>query len=323
MPLRVAIIGLGQIGSSMGLAYSKYPEKLTCVGYDDVSINAKAALKVGAITKGYHALKRCINESKVIILACPVDEVKRILSIVAEYALEGSIIIDTSPVKTQVAEWAQEILPESIFFTGWTLALNIEQEIKAAREDLFSNSMIGINATSGTPGEALTLNSDLVYLLGAKPFFLDSIEADGLIAMGHELPRVAALALLLATVDSSGWLEARKLAGANYAKATLPVMSVIEREELGMSMLINRDNIVRLIDDLIRSLWRVRGHLEADDAGALKEDLEHTIQQRLLWLEQRQRNTWSTPNQVKQLPVERQPLLGNWLKSRITKGKDS
>lgn len=328
MTLQIAIIGLNKIGASMGLVFSKSSHNLHCVGYDGEPHIGKAAEKLRAVEQSYLSLPRCIRRSSVVILTNPVDEVRLTLEVIADHASPGTVVIDTSPIKGEVSNWVQAILPEGIYFTGWTLALNPEHlhsselGIGAAAADLFENSLIGITDPPGTPGKVLTLSSDLITVLGATPFFIGDIEADGLIAMGHELPRVAAIALLLATVDSSGWHEARKLAGPDYAKATLPVLSVPERDELGMSMIFNRENIMRLIDDLIRSLIRLRGHLEASDASSLKDDLERTIHERIAWLEARKKMSWDVQKQASSTPFKRRSVLGNWLQSKINQGKD-
>lgn len=327
MTLRLAIVGLNRIGASIGLALSRYPETLTCVGYDEEPGVARLAAKMGAVTESYLTLQSCVQETRVIILACPLDEVRENLSIIAQFAPKGATIIDCSPVKRQAAAWAEEILPSGLHFTGWTTALNPEHlhdpelGLEGARADLFENSYIGISDPPGTPEDVLTLSSDLIALLDAKPFFIDALEADGLVAMGHQLPRVAALALLLATVDSPGWFEARKLASSDYAKATLPILSVGEREGLSLGMHLNRDNLIRLIDDLIRALSRVRSHLDEENAEALHKDLAHAIHQRLLWLEQRRLMKWGSPGQDDQLRVERPSLLGSWLQSKLKKDK--
>ncbi len=325
MTFQAAIVGLNKISASIGLALAAYPQSLTCVGYDEDPGVANTAEKRGAVTKSYLALPRCVSQSKVIILACPLDEVRQNLSIIADHAPQGAVVIDTSPNKTVVEAWAREILPEKIYFTGWTLAQNPEQlhsyglGVDAARGDLFENSLIGVNLPPGAPGEVLDLSSNLVTMLNAKPYFVDSVEADGLIAMGYELPRAAALALLLATVDSPGWLEGRKLAGSDYAHGTLPVLSVGEREELGLSMRLNRDNTIRLINDLIDALQTVQGYLAAENDQGLSKAIEHAIEARMLWLAQRKRLSWDEIRQPDQ--SWRQPLLGRWLDSRLKKGK--
>lgn len=329
MALQVAILGMNKIGASIGLALSKYPDSLTCVGYDQEVSNARAAAKIGAIGKSYLALHRCVKNTSVIILACPLDDIRENLEIIADHAPSGAAVIDTSPVKSKVSEWAREILPESMHFTGWTLGTNPDYMhdhqlgVEAARGDLFKDSMIGINDSPGIPEKALKLNSDLVTLLGAKAIFIDAAEADGLSAMGKELPRVTALALLLATVDSPGWQEARKLAGSDFANGSLPVLSVGEREELGLSMLLNRENIIRLIDDFMRSMGRIRDYLEENNSEELGKDLEHAINQRLLWLEQGRLKAWDSSDRGELPRAKRPSLLGEWLGSKGKKGKDT
>ena len=327
MAFQAAIVGLSKIGASLGLALSRYPDELTVVGYDEDPKIAKAAEKLGAISKGFLVLPRCLRESRLVILACPLDEVRENLALVAEAAPPGTVVIDTSPNKTQAAAWAREALRDDQYFTGWTLSLNPEHlhspelGVDAARPDLFAGSLIGITDPPGTPEEVLTLNSDLVALLDAKPFFIDAVEADGLIALGHELPRIAALALILATVDAPGWPEGRKLAGPDYAKASLPILSVSEREDLGLSLRLNRENVTRLIGDLIAVLERVQGQLRSGEDEALLRDLDHAIHQRLLWLEQRKKLSWAPAVSAEQHRPRPPSLLGEWLDRRLTRGK--
>lgn len=328
MALQIAIVGMNKIGASLGLALRHSGQGLHCVGFDGDPHNGKAAERLGAVEKCYHSLPRCVRESDVVILANPLDEVKESLAVIADHAPPGTVVVDTSPVKGKVMRWAAEILPEGVYFTGWVLALNPEHlydpEVgnDAARKDLFEDSLVGITDLPGTPGEALNLSGDLVTSIGGTPFFISDVEADGLIAMGHELPRLAALALLLATVDSPGWHEAQKLAGEDFAKATLPSLNVPERDALGLSMQLNRENVIRLVDDMIRSLMRLRGHLEDEDAAALQADIEHAIHQRGLWLEARKKMSWDARSSLAQSQIRRPSVLGNWLQNKLDQAKD-
>ena len=329
MAFQAAIIGLNKIGGSLGLALAAYPGILTCVGYDEDPRIARAAAKQGAITKGYLTLHRCVQQSQVIILACPIDDLEENLQLIAAHAPKGAVVIDTSSNKTQVTEWAQEILPDDMHFMGWTLALNPEHlyepafGLDAARADLFADSLIGITDPPGTPESVLTLNIDLVSLLDAKPYLVDSVEADGWIAMVHQLPRLTALALLLATIDSPGWAEARKLAGPDFAQATLPILNLSDREELGLGLSLNKTNLLRLIDDLSAALGRVRAHLEEENTITLKKDIAHAIDQRLLWFERRRLGNWAASQSSEMLDRARSPLLGSWLDEHLRKKKDT
>jgi len=327
LAFQAAVVGLSKVGASFGLALSRYPDEISVVGYDEDPKITKAAEQLGAIRKGYLALHNCLNESRLVILACPLDDVRENLILIAEEAPPGTVVIDSSPNKTQVAAWAREILPEDKYFTGWTLSFNpecllgAELGVEAARADLFEGSLIGITDPPGTPEKVLTFNCDLVSLLDAKPFFIDSIEADGLIALGQELPRVGALALILSTVDVPGWHEGRKLAGPDYAKGSLPILSVGERKDLGLSMRLNRENITRLIGDLIDALARVREQLTSGEDEALRKDLEHAVNQRLLWLEQRKKLFWAPAEASEYERPKRPSMFGDWLGSKLNRGK--
>lgn len=327
MAIQTGIIGLSKIGSSIGLALGQNPDAFQTVGYDHDPKIAKAAEKMGAVSKGFIALHRCVRQTQLIILACPLDDVRDVLTVIAGQAPAGAIVIDTSPNKTQVADWAKALLSEDQYFTGWTLSLNPEHlhdpglGVAAARADLFENSLIGINDPPGTPERVLNFSRYLVGQLGAHPLLVDSIEADGLIALGQELPRVAALALLLATVDAPGWLEGRKFAGPDYAKGSLPILSVNEREDLGLSLRLNRENVVRVIDDLIQSLQRVRGYIDSDEEEVLRKALDHAVYQRLLWVEQRKKRAWGPAQEAEQTDLKPPSFLGGWLEQKIKRGK--
>jgi len=327
--MKVAIIGMNLIGASLGLALSNSGGNFTCVGYDKTPALGKAAKQAGAISQFYPVLSRSIKDARVIILACSLDQVKRNLSVIARHAPSGSLIIDTSSVKTPVAQWAQEILPDDMTFAGWTLALNateinlLSSEIKLIRKDLFANSMIGVSISPETSPEVLKFCCELVSLLGATPFFVDQVEADGLLAMSHDLPRVAALALLLTTVDTPGWPDAQKIAGSDFASATSPILRGGLGEDPSLAMRLNRDNLARLVGDLIHSLERIQTHLEGLDHDALKADLAHAMHQRELWLAKRTHRVWETSDQGDQPQPERPSLLGGWLDSKLKKGKDT
>ena len=114
MPFQIAFVSLKKIGGSIGLALAAYPEILTCIGYDQDTRTARAAAKLGAITKSYLTPHRCIQESKVIILGCPIYDLEENLQLIAVHAPDGAVVIDPSVSKTQVAEWARKILPEEL-----------------------------------------------------------------------------------------------------------------------------------------------------------------------------------------------------------------
>jgi prephenate dehydrogenase len=136
------------------------------------------------------------------------------------------------------------------------------------------------------------LATDLTGLLGAKPYFADPIEADGLLAASHILPELMAAALVNATIDEPGWIEGRKLAGQAYMAATGPLMRMDENKIFGTTALLNRDNVLRTIDNLIRALYDLRTQIEKQDGEALQKLISHAMEGRARWWAERKSGGW-------------------------------
>ncbi len=144
-----------------------------------------------------HNLSATVKGADVIVLALPLDQVYEILKSVAQHVHEGGLVVDTSPVKLAVETWAKELLPPGRHYIGMTPALNplILDEtttgIEAARADLFQNGLMAITAPHGTASEIYQLADSFVSLLGARAYFADPAEVDGIMAAVHTLPGLA------------------------------------------------------------------------------------------------------------------------------------
>ncbi len=78
------------------------------------------------------------------------------------------------------------------------------------------------------------------------------------------LPQILAATLLNATVDQPGWREGRKVAGRAYADASGPVLHLDGSQSLKTSIVSNRENVVRVLDNaLVRAPVAAKYHLRA------------------------------------------------------------
>jgi prephenate dehydrogenase len=221
------------------------------------------------------------------------------LEIIAQELKENTVVMDTSPVKVAVAASVKELLPDKRHYVGLTPVINpaylhqAEYGIDAAHADLFQRGLVAIVTPPGTSADALQLAADLVHLLGAAPLFADIMEIDGLVASTHVLPQLMAAALVNATVDQPGWREARKITGQVYAHASSPNVASNAASSLGSSALLNRENVVRVLDGAIAALQALRGDIAANDAGALQTRLESAWRGYGQWLRERMAANWA------------------------------
>jgi prephenate dehydrogenase len=298
MGTQITIVGLGQIGSSIGLALKAHGVDVHRVGHDKDPQAAKESQKSGAVDDVKYNLPASIREAKIVVLALPLAEVRETLEVIAPDLPEGTIILDTAPAKATVAAWVQELVPEGRFYIGLTPAINPEYlhgtefGVKAARADLFEKGLMVVNAPPKTPGDVFNLTMEFVNLLGAMPLLMDTAEADGVFSAMHILPQLAAVALLDTTVDRPGWQEARKLAGRPYATVTAGAAYHDDVLSLGQSALENRENVVRLLNTYIASLISLRDEIDANDRDALNERLQEAWKGRMRWLDERIAAEW-------------------------------
>jgi len=298
MTVQITILGMGQIGTSIGLALAEHKELVLRVGHDkDIRI-ANQAKQMGALDRVDINIPHAVEEAGLVVLALPLDQVHQMLEVVGPCMKQGAVLINASPVQQSVLGWAKELLPAGRYYIGLTPVINpvylneYQSGIEAARADLFKNGLVAIVSPSGVPSEAIKLATDFSHLLGADHLFIDPLEVDSLMAAVHTLPQLLAEALLEATVDQPGWREGRKLAGRPYAQVTGLSGQFSNPQALASEALENREHIIRLIDSINARLAELRNELYEQDAEALTKRFTAARQGRERWLLERLRADW-------------------------------
>jgi prephenate dehydrogenase len=297
MAIKISIIGLGQIGASVGMALQDKKDLFWRVGCDKDKGVGSAAQTLGVVDE-IQDLEEAAQDAGIVLLALPLGELQDVLKRIGPKLRAGTVLMDTSPVKSVVLKWTQEFIPEGCFYLGLVPTLNpqsfasTESGLNAAVPDLFNHTIMVVDAPPGTPFEVEQLACDLARLLGAKPMLTDMAESDGLMASVHLLPQLAAAALLDATADSSGWAEARKLAGRPYAGVTGGLAYYDDPASLKVAVLANRSSVLHALDRLIDSLLGLRDDIDKGDEKSVAALLDHAFKSRENWLDERTAAEW-------------------------------
>lgn len=299
MTTQITVLGLNRVGISIGLALAGHKDQVVRVGNDREISLARHAEKIGAFDKVVINLHSAVENADVVVLALPVDEIEPTLTSIAESLKPGAVVVDTSPIKVAVMEQAVRLLGTDRYFVTLTPAINPEyldesaNGVEAAHADLFKNSVMVITSPRETHSGVIQLATDLATLVGGTPFFVDPHEADGLVAANDILPTLLAAALLNSVTSQPGWREGRKLAGRAFAKSTHPIDEPGETKMPGTAALMNRENVLRVLDNLIGSLQQLRRLIDQREDEALHEYLLQARQSRELWLKQREKSDWN------------------------------
>lgn len=320
MPVQITIIGLGQTGASIGLALASHKDKVTILGHDkDFSVEQRAK-KIGVVSETNHNLPGSVEKADLVILAIPVHQVRETFHYIAQDLKKDAVVVDLTPVKAEVSKWARDLLPASIHYVGLVPAIGPEHlgvsgtGLDSANAELFTKGVFMLSTPPGTPGAAVKLVSDLVNLLGASTILTDFTESDGLMASADVLPHLASAALLTATVGQPGWQETRKVAGLAYHRATSAFAEDEDAEAVSILASQNRENVVRLLDQLTAVLMDMRDDLANQRDDAFKQRLESARRGRGEWLEERGKAEWTrVPGAAPEKVSIMESLLGSKL----------
>ena len=308
MTVQLTIIGMGKIGTSIGLALSDETHQLNRIGHDIDHQRAQDAQKLGAVDTVQRNLYKAIEGTDVLILAIPVDQVIETLELVKNDLREDAVILDTAPLKNATIAWVEENLPETVYYLSMMPTLNAalfdenKKGVEAANKDMFKNSTMVIAAPRKTESDALALASNLSMMLGAAPYYADGVESDGLMSGSHVVPQLMAAGLVNSLRKQPGWQETRKIAGKAYYQATLPALNYDDKKRPGESMIAERENVIRQLNSLIQELVDYRDALADKDYNTLQEALEQARDERYLWLSRRLDNNWQSDQEKVDIP---------------------
>jgi prephenate dehydrogenase len=188
-------------------------------------------------------------------------------------------------------QWAAELLPASVHFVGGhPIILSESIEPEGARADLFDGKLFCLTPGPSTEGTAVQLASDVAEALGAKPFFMNAEEHDGLAAGVEQLPSLLAAALLSVTSSSPGWRDMRRLAANQFFASTLMISQ--SGKEAVAGPLANRENTIHWLDAMAAELTTYRDQLARGDADDLAARIDEGIAAGRGWLNATYTGNW-------------------------------
>src|SRR2546425_4896615 len=278
---RVAIIGLGLIGGSIGLALHKAKAAPQITGYDLAKGISNQARKIGAIDQPYSALADAVRGAELVILATPVGAMRSLLQDVAAALSPGAVVTDVASTKVQVISWAEEYLPSSVAFVGGHPMTGKELSgVQAADATLFQGRIYCLTPTARTRSIAITKVSALIEALGARLRFLEPAEHDGQVAGVSHLPFIASIALMNTVAKGPAWGDAAMLAAGGFRDMSR--LAAGDPQMYRDICLTNSEALTRWLNEYIATLTTLRDRIAGHDRN-LDETFATTQQLRLQW----------------------------------------
>lgn len=278
---RVAIVGMGLIGGSMGLALRQVHAAKQVAGFDPGRGVSERARRMGAIDQGCTSLAEAVRGAELIILATPVGAMRTLLQDLALHASSGAVITDVASTKSQVIQWAEEFLPDGLSFVGGhPMAGKEVSGVEAADPALFRNRIYCLTPTKTTAQAALHKVLALIEALGARVRFLEPAEHDGQVTQVSHLPFLASSALVNTVAENGTWSDAAFLASSGFRDTTR--VAAGNPEMYRDICLTNSEALVRALDEYMATLRIYRERIAAHDTH-LNELFARAQQARQKW----------------------------------------
>jgi prephenate dehydrogenase len=261
--MRIAVIGVGLIGGSIGLA-ARQRLGATVAGFGRRAGTLETALRLGAIDRAAAGVEDAVAEAQAVFVAVPVHALPDTVAAVLAAAPADCVVSDVGSTKRSIVS----VIADSRFVGGHPLAGAETAGVQHARADLFDGATWYLTPTASTSGLLYERLHRLLHGIGAVTAAIEPDVHDTILATVSHLPHVLANVLVsqAAQALTTGG-ERLPAAGPSFRDATrvAGAPSAIWTD----IYLSNADALVTEIDATIERLREVRAGLVGADADAI------------------------------------------------------
>lgn len=201
---QVAIVGVGLIGGSVGMAIRARNLAQRVIGIDRDSRALDRAIELGAIESGSKELARS-SGSALVVFCTPVDRIAQGILEAAPYCRPGTLITDVGSTKGNIITAVTGKLPVGVeYVPAHPLAGSEKCGAENGRADLFDNRVTLITPMPGNSRKAIGRVSEFWQALGSRVIELNPDDHDPALAVTSHLPHAVASAV--AGVTPKDWL---------------------------------------------------------------------------------------------------------------------
>jgi len=217
----IAIIGVGLIGGSFGLAIKKSQpkEKISIIGIGRDIKKLKLAKEIGAIDSYTIDFTEGVKSADLVLISTPVDTIVDIFSKILPYLKPGTVVTDTGSIKKRIITDITKVLKtqsdnsnSNIYFVGsHPLAGSEKSGVRYASAHLFNNATVVVTPYKENLKIKLSKNNHNLYhkinankivcelweSVGAEVIFMSPEEHDRLVALTSHLPHIISASLVL------------------------------------------------------------------------------------------------------------------------------
>jgi prephenate dehydrogenase len=280
---KVALIGVGLLGGSLGLALRKHRLAKSVVGFVRRKASEAECKKLKAVNLATRDLRRAVQDADLVVLCTPIAQMRLLVQQMLPALKRDAIVTDVGSVKASVVRDLESLVAGAggHFIGSHPMAGAEKTGVAYARENLFENAVCVVTPTRKSDLKALRKIERLWSSVGCRLLTLTPAVHDELVSRSSHLPHLVAAGLANLVLDPRHSKEQPALCANGFRDTTRIASGSPEMwRDIAMA---NRRNVSHAVDTFIRDLRRFRLALAKGDAKAITRFFEQAKQRRDQW----------------------------------------
>ena len=273
----VAVVGVGLMGGSLGLAARELAGVRRVIGYSRSPATVATALERGAITEAAPSLEEAAAAADLVFVCTPVRLITRHVRRACAVARDDAVVSDVGSTKAGLMGALSEA-EQARCIGGHPLCGSETAGVANARASLYEGATYFLTPGSHVEPDAFQRLYDFVLQIGARPVAVDPHEHDRVLALVSHLPHVLANALMTQAGEQAGTRDPLLCAGPSFRDMTRIAGS--NARVWTDIFLENRDELLAALDTYRVALDDMTAALRAADEERLAALIGRAARQR-------------------------------------------
>jgi prephenate dehydrogenase len=195
---RLAIIGVGMIGSSLALALKQAGVVGHVVGCGRNQANLEKGIELGVIDSYQLSIADAVEAADTVVVAVPLGAMESVFQKISDCITDEMVITDVGSAKASVVKIAEACFGARAgqFVPGHPIAGAEKSGVEAGLADLYKNRRVILTPVDSTDPVALTRVEQMWLSCGARIDILDVEHHDKVLAATSHLPHMLAYSLV-------------------------------------------------------------------------------------------------------------------------------
>ena len=269
--MKVGIIGLGLIGSSLALKISEAYNDITIYGEDISESNLKYTIENKIISNKLE--EKDYSKLDILFIAIPVDQVLKVLSPILDKVGENTLVVDLGSTKKPICDLVNSNQNRRKFLAAHPIAGTEFSGPISADISLFDNKTIILCETEKTENRLLNIAKDLFLNIGMSIKEMTADEHDKHIAYVSHLSHITSFMLGKTVMDKEKDEETiYDMAGSGFestvrlGKSSPSMWTPIFNQ--------NKKNIIDALDEYLKNIKNFKHLIETDNLSEMFNEME-------------------------------------------------